>query len=89
MTTERKTRSEQYRELYAAGIGPCEVARRVGGKSGAVCAAVKRTGKRGRPRKTPCRVEQTVGAIARMLEEKFGYVGLAEQVRNGEWREFL
>ena len=89
MTTKERNKSAEIRELTDAGVPPGEVAKRVGVKSGAVASANRRRGARGRPRKHPDPVALAVEACARMMEEKWGYVGISVQLRNGEWKKFL
>jgi hypothetical protein len=87
----KKTKSEKIRTLLAEGMRPCEVARRVGVQSGAVASAAKRTGARGRPRKTVHPVE----AACRYIETSFGthgVIGLSDvlsALRSGAWKRFI
>jgi hypothetical protein len=91
-----KTKSEKIRELLATGMAPCEVARRVGVRSGAVASAARRTGARGRPRKTVHPVEAACRYIEFMSHEIYNdpkeheiLTELVHELRGGNWKNFV
>lgn len=79
---------------YPLDMPPSEVARRVGVKSGAVVTARKRTGKRGRPRKTvhpaeACALYLDAAAEAtRNQGEAYMLEDLATAIRSGAWKVY-